>query len=59
MKFSIQHRDPGSSARDGSIEAAHDTIQTPIFMPVGTQGTVKENHQKELEDVTKAQIILG
>ena len=59
MKFSIQHRDPGSSARAGSIETAHGTIQTPIFMPVGTQGTVKGIHQKELEDVIKAQIILG
>ncbi len=59
MKFQIQHKDAHSSARAGIIETAHGNILSPIFMPVGTQGTVKGIHQKELEDVIKAQIILG
>ncbi len=59
MQFTIQHKDPLSSARAGIMETAHGTIQTPIFMPVGTQGTVKGIHQQELKDVIQAQIILG
>lgn len=59
MKFTLHHTDPLSKARAGTIETAHGTIQTPIFMPVGTLGTVKGVHTKELEEDIKAQIILG
>ncbi len=59
MKFTLQHNDPSSKARAGLIETAHGTIETPIFMPVGTAGTVKTVHQRELKDDIKAQIILG
>ncbi len=59
MKFNLQHTDPQSNARAGEIETAHGTIQTPIFMPVGTAGTVKAVHQSELERQINAQIILG
>jgi queuine tRNA-ribosyltransferase len=59
LKFTILHQDPASKARTGTIETAHGTIQTPIFMPVGTQGTVKAVHQQELKEDIRAQIILG
>jgi queuine tRNA-ribosyltransferase len=59
MKFSISHTDPSSKARAGEITTDHGTIQTPIFMPVGTAGTVKGVHITELSDPIKAQIILG
>lgn len=59
MKFTLEHTDKNSNARAGEIETAHGTIQTPIFMPVGTAGTVKGVHQRELENDIKAQIILG
>ncbi len=59
MKFTKQHTDPASKARAGLLETAHGNIETPIFMPVGTIGTVKGIHQKELEDEINAQIILG
>lgn len=59
MKFIIQHRDKGTSARAGIITTDHGDIRTPIFMPVGTQGTVKGVHQHELTDSVRAQIILG
>lgn len=59
MKFTLEHNDPKSSARAGSLETDHGTIQTPIFMPVGTAGTVKGVHTKDLKEDTKAQIILG
>jgi len=59
MKFTIHARDTASSARTGTIETAHGEIQTPIFMPVGTAATVKAVHQHELQEVVKAQIILG
>lgn len=59
MKFTIEHTTKDSSARAGTIETAHGNIQTPIFMPVGTAGTVKGVHQHELKDEVKAQIILG
>ncbi|MBK8624622.1 MAG: tRNA guanosine(34) transglycosylase Tgt [Saprospiraceae bacterium] len=59
MTFKIEHKDKGSSARAGIITTAHGDIKTPIFMPVGTQGTVKGVHQQELHDVVNAQIILG
>jgi len=59
MKFTLQHTDAKSNARAGEIETAHGKIATPIFMPVGTLGTVKAVHQRELTDDVKAQIILG
>jgi queuine tRNA-ribosyltransferase len=59
MDFKIQGRDKGSSARAGLISTDHGTIETPIFMPVGTAGTVKAVHQRELRDDIQAQIILG
>ncbi|MCB0659448.1 MAG: tRNA guanosine(34) transglycosylase Tgt [Saprospiraceae bacterium] len=59
MKFVIEKSDKKSSARAGVLHTDHGTIQTPIFMPVGTQGTVKGVHQAELHDVIKAQIILS
>lgn len=57
--FKLQHTDAQSAARAGRIETAHGAIQTPIFMPVGTLGTVKGVHQRELEVDINAQIILG
>lgn len=59
MKFALQATDRQSKARAGLIETAHGTIETPIFMPVGTAGTVKAVHQHELVEAVKAQIILG
>lgn len=59
MKFDLQYTDPNSKARAGVITTDHGTIETPIFMPVGTLGSVKGVHQRELRDDIKAQIILG
>jgi len=59
MKFDLLKTDTASNARLGEIQTAHGKIQTPIFMPVGTAGTVKGVHQHELVEDTKAQIILG
>lgn len=59
MKFTLETQDTHTKARTGLIETAHGTIQTPIFMPVGTAGTVKAVHQRELRDDVEAQIILG
>ncbi|MFC6102699.1 tRNA guanosine(34) transglycosylase Tgt [Olivibacter domesticus] len=59
MKFTLQSTDNLSKARAGEIETAHGTIQTPIFMPVGTAGSVKGVHQHELKKDIEAQIILG
>jgi queuine tRNA-ribosyltransferase len=59
MKFSLESKDIHTKARTGRIETDHGTIQTPIFMPVGTAGTVKAVHQRELREDVKAQIILG
>ncbi len=59
MKFELLTTDPNSKARAGIITTDHGQIITPIFMPVGTQGTVKAVHQHELKDDIKAQIILG
>ena len=58
MKFTIIKKDPKSNARLGEFETAHGIVETPIFMPVGTSGTVKGIHQKEIEKDTQAQIIL-
>lgn len=59
MEFKIKHTDKNSKARAGVINTAHGEIQTPIFMPVGTAGSVKAVHQRELKDDIQAQIILG
>ena len=59
MKFKITKSDAHSNARAGEIKTDHGSIQTPIFMPVGTGGTVKAVHQHELKEDIKAQIILG
>lgn len=59
MIFEIQSHDSQSAARAGTITTAHGSIQTPIFMPVGTVGSVKGVHASELKNQIKAQIILG
>lgn len=59
MTFTLEHTDPKTNARAGVIHTDHGDIQTPIFMPVGTQATVKGVHLHELKDDVKAQIILG
>lgn len=59
MTFQVQHNDPASDARAGLITTDHGPIQTPIFMPVGTCGSVKGVHFSELREQVKAQIILG
>ncbi|MEX2372151.1 MAG: tRNA guanosine(34) transglycosylase Tgt [Bacteroidales bacterium] len=59
MKFEILHKDTKSSARAGRITTDHSTFETPIFMPVGTQGTVKSVHQHDLKNDINAPIILG
>jgi queuine tRNA-ribosyltransferase len=59
MTFELQAQDPGSNARAGKITTAHGEIETPIFMPVGTAGSVKAVHQRELKEDIKAEIILG
>ena len=59
MQFIIEKTDPKSSARAGVIHTDHGDIKTPIFMPVGTVGSVKALHINDLKDQVKAQIILG
>ena len=59
MKFDLKHTDPKSKARAGVITTDHGEIQTPIFMPVGTVGTVKGVHQTELKNEINPDIILG
>jgi queuine tRNA-ribosyltransferase len=59
MQFNIRSKDTGSSARTGEIITDRGIIQTPIFMPVGTQGTVKAIHHRELIEDVEAEIILG
>ena len=59
MKFELQHTDSKSNARAGLIRTDHGTIQTPIFMPVGTLGSVKAVQLYELKNDIEAQIILG
>lgn len=59
MKFTLQHTDPASRARAGELVTDHGTIQTPIFMPVGTAATVKGIFHRDLCDDVKAQIILA
>ncbi|MBO5749475.1 MAG: tRNA guanosine(34) transglycosylase Tgt [Bacteroidaceae bacterium] len=59
MTFELQYTDSKTEARAGVITTDHGQITTPIFMPVGTHGSVKGVHQHELKDDIKAQIILG
>jgi len=59
MTFQLQVTDPHSKARAGEFATAHGVVQTPIFMPVGTAGTVKAVHFSELRSQVNAQIILG
>lgn len=59
MDFQLQYTDPNSQARAGKITTAHGEIETPIFMPVGTIGSVKAVPQEKLLDEIEAQIILG
>lgn len=59
MKFTLLTTDTSTKARAGVIETEHGTIHTPIFMPVGTAGSVKAVHQRELENDIGAEIILG
>lgn len=59
MQFKLQSTDPNSSARAGEITTDHGQIQTPIFMPVGTVGSVKGIHISDVKDDINAEIILG
>ena len=59
MKFELQHTDAQTKARAGKITTDHGEILTPIFMPVGTVGSVKGLHFRDVADDAKAQIILG
>jgi queuine tRNA-ribosyltransferase len=59
MRFELEHVDPKSGARAGKLHTDHGIIETPIFMPVGTAGSVKAVTQQELKDDIAAQIILG
>ena len=59
MAFSLLHKDPYSKARAGILKTDHGEIETPIFMPVGTQATVKGVDQDRLENEIGAQVILG
>ncbi len=59
MHFDLQHTDEKSNARAGVFHTDHGPVETPIFMPVGTAGTVKGVHQMELKTEVQAQIILG
>ena len=59
MKFIKTHNDPNSAARCGVITTDHGQIETPIFMPVGTVGSVKGIYHRDLKEDIKAEIILG
>ncbi|MDB3904962.1 tRNA guanosine(34) transglycosylase Tgt [Crocinitomicaceae bacterium] len=59
MHFDLIHSDPHSNARAGILMTDHGPVETPIFMPVGTNGSVKGVHQRELQQDVKAEIILG
>lgn len=59
MNFTLKHKDANSKARAGVLETGRGTIETPIFMPVGTQATVKGVSQADLKDPIQAQIILA
>src|SRR5687768_1235242 len=59
MNFNLSAKDSHSKARAGEFTTGHGIVKTPVFMPVGTLGTVRAVHQHELTDDIKAQIILG
>jgi queuine tRNA-ribosyltransferase len=59
MQFRLENTDISTNARAGIISTGHGDIKTPVFMPVGTAGTVKAVHQRELKDDVGAQIMLG
>jgi len=59
LKFETTHKDKNSKARTGKFQTSHGEVETPIFMPVGTQGTVKAVTQRTLKDDIRAEIILG
>ena len=59
MKFELQQKVPGSEARAGQFHTAHGIVETPVFMPVGTVGSVKGIHFKDLKEDIRARIILG
>lgn len=59
LKFELNHTDPLSKARAGKFITDHGEVQTPVFMPVGTIGSVKAVTQQQLKNDVKAQIILG
>ncbi|MBP5210796.1 MAG: tRNA guanosine(34) transglycosylase Tgt [Bacteroidales bacterium] len=59
MQFSLTHKDKGSNARCGLITTDHGMVETPIFMPVGTVGSVKGIYHRDLKEDIDAQIILG
>lgn len=59
MRFRILHSDPGSKARTGVIWTDHGKIPTPVFMPVGTAGSVKGIHQGDLKREVRCPVILG
>lgn len=59
MTFELQHTDSLSEARAGLLQTDHGSIQTPVFMPVGTVGSVKGVSVRDLKEEVKAQIILG
>ena len=59
MKFELQQKAQSSKARAGKIQTDHGEIETPIFMPVGTVGSVKGVHFRDVKEDIKAQIILG
>ena len=59
MKFTLLANDPSTEARAATLTTDHGTIETPIFMPVGTAATVKGVHQRELKNDIKPDIILG
>ncbi|MBP5318462.1 MAG: tRNA-guanine transglycosylase, partial [Paludibacteraceae bacterium] len=59
MKFDLLHTESKTHARAGVLHTAHGDIETPIFMPVGTVGSVKAVHARELKEDIRAQIILG
>jgi queuine tRNA-ribosyltransferase len=59
MDFRLTHTDTSSNARVGVITTDHGEIATPVFMPVGTAGTVKAVHMRDVDEDVKARIILG
>lgn len=59
MQFKLEKTDTKTAARVGEITTGHGKVQTPIFMPVGTVGSVKGLHMKDIKEDIKAQIILG